>query len=92
MDPPVGVAARRAVAEAFSAAGKHGALQQGGADAKAAGSALDVLDFLLVFGVVDSNVDVRGVMLVAWRAVVDAFGSTHCVAIIARLEAVLAKG
>ena len=53
--------------------------------------ALDLLDFVLAYGTVDHNSEVRAAMLTAGRAIADSYGATMCQPILSQLEAVLLK-
>lgn len=80
------VSLRIAVSIVFATMGSDKSLPPGDSDL-----ILQVLDFILVTGAVDSSSDVRTAMLTAGRAFVDGYASTLCSPILTVLNAVLQR-
>ena len=80
--------ARLAVAEFIRAAGADLALPLVEDSAQ---ESLDLLDFVLAYGTVDYNSDVRSAMLTAGRALADSFGAVMCRPMLSLLERVLVQ-
>lgn len=80
--------ARLAVAEFIRAAGADMALPL---FEESAQESLDLLDFVLAYGTVDYNSDIRSAMLTAGRALADSFGAAMCRPMLTLLERVLTQ-